>query len=73
MKTGDGQSIKTAYKVNSVDEEYDVLRYLKLKPIMQKLYMKDGNFYDAITTKSKTIYFKIVTKKISNKNLPQVI
>lgn len=69
MKSGDGQSVKTAYEVNSVDEEYELLDYLKLKPIMQKLIVKDGFFYDAITTNVKVIYFKIKTKKLLNKNL----
>lgn len=73
LKSGDGKTIQTAYIVNSVDEEYDVLRHLNLKPISQKLYLKDGNFYDAINTGSQTIFFKVATKKLINKNLPLVI
>jgi hypothetical protein len=73
LKTGDGKSLKTAYKVNSVNEEYDVLRYLNLKPIMQKLYIKDGVFYDEITTNSKTIFFKVINKKLQSKIIPQII
>lgn len=64
INSGNGKTIETAYKVNSVDEEYELLRYLNLKPIMQKLYIKNGNFYDAIKTDNKIIYFKVVTKKL---------
>ncbi len=68
MKSGDGKTIETAYKVNSVNEEYDLLRYLKLKPVMHKLYIKNGDFYDAIKTNSKTIYFKLIKKaKVNNR------
>ena len=67
LNSGNGQSIQTAYKVYSVDEEYDLLKYLKLTAIMQTLHVKDGNFYDAIKTSNKTVYFKIVNKK-SSKN-----
>jgi hypothetical protein len=73
MKSGNGQSIKTAYKVNSIAEEYNVLRYLKLKPVFQKTHIKEGVFYDEITTKSGIIYFKVIAKKLIPKNLPQVI
>ncbi len=67
LQSGDGKSIETAYKVNSVQEEYLVIDYLKLKSIAQKLIIKDGFFIDAIYTKSKTIYFKIIEKKIHKK------
>ena len=73
LKTGDGKSLKTAYKVNSVDEEYEVLRFMNLKPIVQKLYIKDGFFYDAITTNFRTIFFKVVNKKLPSKPTPQSI
>ena len=67
MKSGNGQSIETAYKVYSVDQEYELLHYLKLKPVMQKLHIKVGDFYDAITTTTKTVYFKIIKKSGLNK------
>lgn len=73
LKSGNGLSIKTAYEVNSLNEEYDLISHLKLKPIMQKLIIKDGYFYDAITTNSRIIYFKLKTKKLPNKSLPQII
>ena len=73
LKSGNGQSIKTAYEVNSVMEEYELLDYLKLKSVIQKLIIVDGYFYDAITTDSRTVYFKLKSKKLLNKNLPQII
>lgn len=67
LDTGDGKSIETAYKVNSVNEEYLLLDYLKLKSLSQKLIIKDGFFIDAIHTNSKIIYFKIINKKLLKK------
>lgn len=73
LKSGDGKSIKTAYKVNNIDEEYDVLKHLKLTAIQQKLHIIDGYFIDEITTKSKTIYFKIIEKKLPTKKSKLII
>lgn len=67
LKSGNGKTIQTAYEVNSVDEEYVVLDFLKLKSIGQKLFIKDGFFIDAIQTSTKTIYFKIIEKKLIRK------
>lgn len=63
LNTGDGLSLQTAYKVESINEEYEILNYLGLKVIMQKLVVKNGAFYDVMSTNGKTIYFKIVTRK----------
>ncbi|MBF4519038.1 hypothetical protein IRZ71_22015 [Flavobacterium sp. ANB] len=67
MNSGNGRTIETAFKVNNVDEEYDLLRYLKLVSITQKLIVIDGFFYDAIQTKSNIIYFKIIKRQLSKK------
>ena len=67
LVTGDGKSIETANKVNSVNEQYLLLDYLKLKSLSQKLIIKDGFFIDAIHTNSKIIYFKIIDKKLLKK------
>ena len=46
----DGASKATAYKVKSVDEEYQILRALRLKPEQQSLIMgDDGHPYDRLT------------------------
>jgi len=73
LKSGNGHSIKTAYKVMTIEQEYKLLRYLKLKPLFQKLIIIDGYFFDAITTNSKIIYFKLITKQLPNKTSQQVI
>lgn len=67
LNSGNGRSIETAFKVNNVDEEYDLLRYFKLVSISQKLIIIDGYFYDAIQTKSNTIYFKIIKRQLPTK------
>jgi hypothetical protein len=65
--SGDGKTIESAYNVHTIDEEYDVLEFLKLKPIVQKLQIEEGCFYDIIKTQTKTIYFKIIKKQLPNK------
>ena len=67
LNSGNRRSIETAFKVNNVDEEYDLLRYFKLVSISQKLIIIDGYFYDAIQTKSNTIYFKIIKRQLPTK------
>ncbi|WP_444660158.1 hypothetical protein [Flavobacterium columnare] len=69
MNSGNGRSIETAFEVYTVEEEYKLLRFLKLTPIIQKLDIKDGVFYDSFKIDSRTIYFKVLskTKKTSPK------
>ena len=67
LNSGDGKSIETAFKVNSVDEEYIIMDYLKLKVESQKLIIKDGFFIDVLNANGKTIYFKIIEKKLLKK------
>lgn len=60
LKSGNGKSIQTAYQVHSIDEEYQVLTFLKLNPKAQKSQVDNGELYDCFTINSKkTIYFKI--------------
>jgi hypothetical protein len=66
MNSGDGRSIETAYEVYSIDEEYKLLRYLKLTPIIQKLQIENGVFYDSFKIDSRTMYFKVLSKKSSS-------
>lgn len=65
MNSGNGRSIETAFLVTSVEEEYKLLRFLKLTPISRKVQMEEGSFYDAIQTKSNIIYFKIIKRQLS--------
>ncbi len=73
MASGNGLTMETAFKVNNVDEEYDLLRYLKLVSINQKLIIIDGYFYDAIQTKSNTIYFKIIKRQLRKKSITKAL
>ena len=43
---GDGKSVKTAFEVNNVHEEYVVLRFAGLIPSKQSLVMVGGQAYD---------------------------
>jgi G3E family GTPase len=61
IKSGNGRSIETAFEVYTVEEEFKLLRFLKLTPIMQKFDIKDGVFYDSFKTDSRTIYFKVLS------------
>jgi hypothetical protein len=62
LDTGDEKPAKKAYKVYSIQEEYDVLEYLKIKPEQQMLIIIDGQFYDVFKAGNKEIYFQIVDK-----------
>jgi hypothetical protein len=46
--SGDGKSIKTAFIVIEVSEEYDLLNWLRLKLLRQSLIIKDGYSFDII-------------------------
>jgi hypothetical protein len=61
LQSGDGKSFQTAFEVQSVDQEFDVLKHLKCSPRLQMLVVKDGNFYDLIQTDSEIINFKITS------------
>ena len=67
INSGDGKTLETAYQVYSLGEEYEFLRYFKLKTIMNSLLVKDGIYYDAVKTNKKTIYFKVITKTTNAK------
>ncbi|HMI41459.1 MAG TPA: DUF4919 domain-containing protein [Sphingomicrobium sp.] len=64
LASGDGTSKRTAYKVSSVHQEYEVLATLGLKPGTQSLVV-DDKAYDAIdatdprTGGKRTIWFDI--------------
>jgi len=46
--SGDGKSAKNAFIVMEVSEEYDLLKWLKLKQTEQSLIIKDGYSFDVI-------------------------
>ena len=61
----DGKTPATAFEVISINEEYGLIRSLKLRPIKQALVMDKGHSYDAITVidpqtnQESTVYFNI--------------
>jgi len=61
----DGKSPEKAFEVISINEEYGLIRSLKLRPIKQALVQDKGHSYDAITVidpqtnQESTIYFNI--------------
>ncbi|MEZ0243443.1 MAG: DUF4919 domain-containing protein [Sphingomonas sp.] len=51
MKSGDGKSAETAYKVKSIGEEYQVMQALGYpRPEMQSLVFEKDKPYDVLTT-----------------------
>ena len=70
LNSGNGRSIQTAYEVYTIDEEYKLLRFLKLTPIIQKLEIENGIFYDSFKIDSKTIYFKVLQKPKNSMHNP---
>ena len=63
--SADGKTKETAFEVISINEEYGLIRSLKLRPISQSLINDKGHSYDAITVidpetnKESIIYFNI--------------
>lgn len=61
----DGRDAASAIKVNSVDEEYAIIRRLGLKPKVQSLMMVEGRPYDMIrvldpqTGRKRDVWFDI--------------
>ena len=46
LNSGDGQSMKTAFVVTRIDEEYAVMKGLQVQPGKQELIHKGGKVYD---------------------------
>jgi len=69
MGSGDGDSEKTAYVVNTQREEMDVLanRHIQLKTRQTQVRGSDGHFYDVVqgislrdgSASAKTVYFNV--------------
>jgi hypothetical protein len=49
VQRSDGATAERAFKVNSVPEEYQIVRALGLKPKMQSLVSDHGRMYDVLT------------------------
>ena len=64
LKSGDGLSQATAYKVSSVAQEYEILRYLGLQPRVQSLIIGKKPYdviraVDPVTGKEREVWFDI--------------
>lgn len=65
LKSGDGHTPKTAYRVVTLDEEYTLLTILQLESNGQALIQEDGHSYDRFdvnaddTKEEGTIFFEI--------------
>ncbi len=63
----DGKTKETAFEVISINEEYGLIRSLKLRPIKQALVQDKGHSYDAITvvdpqTNQESIFYFNIDK-----------
>jgi hypothetical protein len=77
LRSGDGRDFATAFQVISVDEEYSVLRILRLDVLGQSLVQHEGSEFDVMQVKDPrsgnelTLYFNIdlpkqwLTKQLS--------
>ena len=64
MESGDGKTEQTAFVVISVDEEYSLLRVLRLKPGRQSLVQSDGHKLDQLDAsrpdgQTQTLFFNV--------------
>jgi hypothetical protein len=62
LKSGDGKSHQTAYEVYTIEEEYQLLAYLKLNPIIQMLCIKEGEYFDILQVEKSLIWFKLISQ-----------
>jgi hypothetical protein len=67
LQTGDGKSPETAYRIRTIQEEYQVLKFLGYKPEMQMLMILDDDLYDVFQVGEQLIYFKLLRKSIRTK------
>ncbi len=64
LKSGDGKTAATAWKVIAVEEEYEILRAGRLRPSSQAETPANGHWYDKLTALDAkdakvTLYFNI--------------
>jgi len=61
--SGDGKSAKTAFIIMEISEEYDLIRWLKLKHSKQSLMVEDGYSFDILKVfddnKETELFFNI--------------
>lgn len=65
LRTGDGKTVQTAYCVQSINEEYVIMRHFGYKVAMQALIISDESNYDLLSGKDEktgkhvALYFDI--------------
>lgn len=65
LRTGDGESVQTAYCVQSINEEYIIMQHFGYKVTMQAYIISNGSDYDLLsgkddkTGKDVRLYFDI--------------
>lgn len=64
FESGDGRTQQTAFHVFQVKEEYETLKFLRLRPVGQSLLETNGNYFDLLTAEDEKgnkheIYFNI--------------
>ena len=62
LKSGDGKSPETAYKVYSTSEEYQLLIFLEKTPSSQALKRLDNKLFDVFQVEGEMIWFTIIKK-----------
>ncbi|TAG54753.1 MAG: hypothetical protein EAZ27_08445 [Cytophagales bacterium] len=67
VENRDGKSPKTAFKVYSIADEYEILALLNLKPTKQTFSIINGLYYDIFEANGKNVYFILMKKKSINK------
>jgi hypothetical protein len=73
LSSGDGKSLETAWHVNLMNDEYEVLQYLQLLSIEETEIEYSGKVYDVISLKPnklklKNIYFDISRQTAAGKH-----
>lgn len=63
LNSGDGTSYETAFVVESIEDEYRLLKYLGKQAISQMLVIENGEFYDILKTKEGFMIFKFKEKQ----------
>jgi hypothetical protein len=62
LNSGDGKTAQTAYEVFSIEEEYQLLDYLKSNPSIQMLSIIEGQTFDVFLVNDTNVFFKLVSK-----------
>lgn len=62
LNSGNGKSHQTAFEVSTIEEEYQLLQYLQLKPSIQMVVLKEGQYFDVLQVGENQVWFKLIPK-----------